>query len=135
MCELVELGRHMKVYERGLAKAQHEVTKEALKWSDWQASREHALLAEAQEQARHGAEMTGQLRAMYDMERAMKEHMQTQDLRYEEMEKQLGLIAIRVDIIERFLCNPLDGLLHQQADSASSRRSSRRAYTTQQSQK
>ena len=51
----------MKLYERELVEAKHEVTKETLKWRNWHASWEHALQAEAQERVRHGAEMTRQL--------------------------------------------------------------------------
>ena len=42
----------------------------------------------------------------------MKEHMQAYNLRHEEMGKQLGLMVVRVDGIERSLCNPMDGTLN-----------------------
>jgi len=54
----------MKLYERELAEARHEVTKKTLKWSNWHASWEHALQEEAQERVRHGAKMTMQIQVM-----------------------------------------------------------------------
>ena len=33
MCELVKLRRHMKVYEKELTEAHHDVTKATLQWN------------------------------------------------------------------------------------------------------
>lgn len=103
MRELVEIRKHMRALDRGIAKAQKDTTKEALHWSNWHSKWENTIQVDAQKQPRYVIQTKAQIRDLREIKTEIQTHILTQETNYLFMAEQLGAVAARVGNIEKKL--------------------------------